>query len=36
MGFNIDIKDNPGMTAQKYAELFKLKRVLLLMDKDNR
>ena len=35
-GADIDIKDDLGMTAQRYAELFKLKRVLLLMDKDNR
>lgn len=35
-GADIDIKDDLGMTAKKYAGLFKLERVLLLMDKDNR
>ncbi len=35
-GADIDIKDDLGMTAKKYAGLFKLERVLSLMDKDNR
>lgn len=32
-GADIDIKDDLGMHAKKYAELFKLKRVLSIMDK---
>ena len=35
-GADIDIKDDLGMTAKKYACLFKLERVLSLMDKDNK
>jgi uncharacterized protein len=33
-GADIEIKDDLGMSARKYAELFKLKRVLKLMDKN--
>lgn len=32
-GADIDIKDDLGMSAKKYAELFKLERVLSLMNK---
>ena len=35
-GADIDIKDDLGMSAKKYAELFKLERVLSLMDKGNK
>ncbi|MCK5674965.1 MAG: ankyrin repeat domain-containing protein [Spirochaetales bacterium] len=34
-GADITIKDDLGMSARKYAELFKLEKVLLIMDKEN-
>lgn len=35
-GADSNIKDDLGMSARKYAELFKLEKVLLLMNKENR
>jgi len=35
-GANISIKDDLGMSARKYAELFKLNNILLLMDEENK
>lgn len=35
-GADINIKDDLGMTAKKYAELFKLEKVLLLMNNEKK